>query len=114
MHRFSAAHRFLYGIANDSRSDLYKLIALLVCFPTFKLSHASFKLAYRLNQIRLRRLCGENFFLQFYDRPVAEGSITDITQSLRHIKRGLDGAESSKYLRDHVISPTAFGLDSSQ
>jgi hypothetical protein len=95
---FGTLHAILHSISERSPSNFLKFIALLLCLPCFKLSHAFFKLAYSLNQLRLRRLCGENFFLKFYNRPVAGGDIVDIMQSLRHIKRGLQGANTSKGL----------------
>ena len=93
MRRFFAAHVFFYDVSERSSSDFLKFIALLLCFPCFKLSHASFKLAYRINQFRLRRLCREDFFLKFDDRRVSSGGVVDVLQSLRDIKRGLDGAK---------------------
>ena len=40
------------------------------------------KLSYRLNQRRLRRLCGEDFFLEFYDCRVASGDIVNVFSSI--------------------------------
>ncbi len=79
-----------------------QLIPLLIAVPCFKLSHACFKLAYTLNQHRLLRLCGQDFFLKFYGDRVASGGITNILQSLRKIEHGLKRAKTSEYLTNHV------------
>jgi hypothetical protein len=62
----SAAHRFLNREHDDSRCQLCQLIPRLISFPVFEASHLCFKIAYRLNQRRLRLLCREDFFLKFY------------------------------------------------
>jgi hypothetical protein len=69
-----------------------------------------FKIAYRLNQFRLRRLCGEDFFLKFYDRRIATGSVVDILKSLRNIESGLNGTQASKYLSNIFIPPAQSAL----
>jgi hypothetical protein len=63
MRRLSIAHRFLETEGDNSRSQLGKLVARLISFPVFEASHFCFKCAYFLNQLRLRRLCGEDLFL---------------------------------------------------
>jgi hypothetical protein len=50
---------------------------------------------------------GEDFFLEFYDRSVATGSVINILQSLRKIESGLQGANTIKYLSDHVCFSNA-------
>lgn len=95
MKRFAVAHAFFDFQRQNARTDLGELIAGLVCIPCFKASHLFFKLAYSINQARLRRLRGQDFFLQFYNRRVATGSIVNVLQSLRDIERGLDGAQAS-------------------
>jgi hypothetical protein len=55
-----------------------------------------FKIVCTFNQGRLRLLCGEDFFLKFYDRRIATGSVVDILQSLRDIERGLERANSGE------------------
>jgi hypothetical protein len=44
-----------------------------------------------------------NFFLEFYDRRVATGSVVNILQSLRYIERGLEGADSAQNLCYHRL-----------
>jgi hypothetical protein len=48
---------------------------------------------------------GKDHFLKFYDRSVANGSVVDVLQSLRDIKRGLEEAEASDKHRGHVCIP---------
>jgi hypothetical protein len=55
---FAILHARLREIDKNARSDLGKLVALLLCVPCFKLSHLFFKFAYALNQRRLLRLRG--------------------------------------------------------
>lgn len=105
MDMFNAGFFILQRINQRSESPILKYVALLLCVPCFKGSHFCFKIVYAINQRRLRRLCGENFFLQFYDRPVAGNGIVNILQSLRHIKRGLEGAHAtSKYFSHYGVS----------
>jgi hypothetical protein len=61
MNWFASGHRFLQAVGENSRSSVVKFIALLFCLPCFKLSHAFFKIAYRINQLRLRRLWARIF-----------------------------------------------------
>ena|SRR6266481_6786321 len=63
MRRFAILRSGFDAISDKSRFDIFKFVALLVCFRRFQLSHLFFKLAYTLNQRRLRRLCFEDFFL---------------------------------------------------
>ena len=79
-----------------TRNQLLKIVAFLLSVPPFKASHFFFKLAYSIQQRRLRLACSEDFFLKFYDRRIATGSVVNILQSLRDIERGLKGAEASK------------------
>ena len=78
MKGLAVAHRFFNRKGNEARSQFCQLVALLVCFPIFQASHFFFKVAYLLNQRRLRLLCREDFFLQFYDRRVANGGVADV------------------------------------
>lgn len=71
---FATLHAYFWRIGENVGTDFAKLIAFFFCVPCFKLSYAFFKLAYRLNQFRLRRLCSEDFFRQFYDRSRATTS----------------------------------------
>src|SRR6185437_12959462 len=74
MRWFGGLHAFLHGKGKDpARPQFFQFVALLLCFPCFKASHFCFKRVYAINQLRLRRLGGENLFLEFYDRPVANG-----------------------------------------
>jgi hypothetical protein len=107
MRRFGRAHARLQFIEKNARWQFLQFVALLCTFPCFKASHFFFKLAYALNQRRLRLLCGENFFLKFYDRPVASGNIVDVLESLHHIKRGLDSAQASDRFTNHGVSSNA-------
>ena len=43
---------FLQDVGKDSISNVCQLIALLLCFPVFKISNFLFKLSYRFNQRR--------------------------------------------------------------
>ncbi len=81
-----------------------QFISILLGIPFFKASHFFFKLAYSIQQSRLRFSCSKEFFLKFYSRPVASGNVTEILKSLYNIKRGLDGAKTSKYFADHQIN----------
>lgn len=104
MRWFSSAHGFFYRIGADARGDFLKFIAFSVCLPLFKLSHLFFKIAYTLNQRRLRLLGGEDFFLKVYDRPIAGGGVVNVLQSLREIKRSLDRAEACNRFTYHDAS----------
>src|SRR5580704_1427428 len=92
---FSVLHAFFRDISEKALPKVLKFIALLICAPCFKVSHFYFKCAFGLQQRRLRRLCDEDFFLKFYDCPIASGRFVDTLKSLGHIKCGLDGAQSS-------------------
>ena len=63
MKGLAIAHRFFYGISERSTTVVGKLIPLLLCVPCFKAHNFLFKIAYSLNQRRLRFLCGEDFSL---------------------------------------------------
>jgi len=95
----------LQKVSERSSTKVGQLVPLLLSFPCFKASHFFFKIAYALNQRKLRLLCGEDFFLKVYDSPVASGNIVDVLQSLRQIKRSLDRAEPHNQFSGHVVSP---------
>lgn len=103
MRGFAVAHVWLQKVSKRSTSKIGQLIPLHLCVPCFKLSHAFFKLAYLLNQRRLLRLCGQDFFLEFYGDRVASGRIADILQSYRKIEHSLERAKASEYFTDHEI-----------
>lgn len=86
------------------RYQLLKFIPFLLSIPPFKASHFFFKLAYSVQERRLRLSCSQEFFLKFYDRRIATGSVVNILQSLRNIESGLNGAEASEYLTGHIES----------
>lgn len=92
MNWFSACFRFFQFVSECSRSKVFELVALHLAALCFEGSYLFFKLVDSLNQRKLRLLCGENFFLQFYDRTVANGGIADVFQSFRHIEGGLQRA----------------------
>ena len=96
MRWLGTASIFLSRIGEGISGDFAKLVFFLLSVPFFKGSHLFFKSAYSLNQLRLRHLCGEYFFLQFYNRPIASGDIVGVLNSLRHIKHGLECAEASE------------------
>ena len=64
---FAACFRSLHHVSEGSRSTLGQAVALLLSVPCFRASHFFFKLAYALNQRHLLRLCGKDFFVEFYD-----------------------------------------------
>ena len=106
MRWFGALSLRLQGISKNASPNLGKLIPLLLSFPCFEVSHFFFKLAYALNQRRLRRLCGEDLFLKLYDRRIATGDIVDVLESLREIKGSLDRAQASDELGRHGLPPS--------
>lgn len=67
MRWLGAASVFFNRIGEILRVDFLKVIFFFLSLPFFKASHLFFKIAYALNQRRLRLLCGEDFFLKFYD-----------------------------------------------
>ncbi len=72
MRMFGRLHAFFQGVSERGAvPDLGKFVALFLCVPCFKASHFFFKLAYALNHSHLLCLCGEDFFLEFYDRRIA-------------------------------------------
>jgi hypothetical protein len=87
---------------SDSAPKWFKFIFLLLSIPCFKASHFFFKLAYAINQRRLRRLCSEEFFLKFYNGRIAVGGVVNVLQSLREIEGSLKRAESSESFPYHV------------
>nr|GAJ36555.1 hypothetical protein BDOA9_0157720 [Bradyrhizobium sp. DOA9] len=102
---FSVCHSFFQRIGENARSEFGKLVALLFCVPCFKLSHFFFKLAYTFQQRKLCRLCRENFLLEIYNRPITSDGFVDVLQSLGHIKRGLDRAETTYRFRNNHANP---------
>jgi hypothetical protein len=111
MRGFAFLHTVLYDHHKRTRWQFVQLVSLLLAFPCFKISHLFFKFAYSLQQRRLRLLCGEDFFLKFYDRRVAAGGIVNVLQSLREIKSGLDGAQASNHFSDHRVSSLKQSLE---
>ena len=96
----------LQNISKRIPTKIGQSIPLLLSFPIFKANHLVFKFTYVLNQRRLRLLCGEDFFLKFYDRRVATGGVVDILQSLRYIKSGLNSAQASeRFSHYHDVFP---------
>src|SRR5215831_4114017 len=59
MRGFTLAYAFLKHKGDHARTDLSKLIALLLCVPCFQASHFFFKLAYALQQRRALVMCRE-------------------------------------------------------
>jgi len=78
MERLAVCHGWLKRHADNAGSDFAKLISLLVSFPVFQANHFFFKAAYRFNQRRLRLLCSEDFFLQFYNWPAPGSEDTEL------------------------------------
>ncbi len=95
MEWFAVLHAQLRRVGENVGADLLKFVALFLCIPCFQASHFFFKLSYMFGQRRLRLLCGEDFFLKFYDRRVATSGTVNVLQSLRYIEGGLKGAEAS-------------------
>ncbi len=86
-------------------NQLLQFIALLLSIPCFKTSHFCFKLAYSIQQRRLRLACSEDFFLKFYHRRIATGGVVNVLQSLRNIESGLKSAQTSKDFPYHDTRP---------
>jgi len=103
MRRFGALCIWSQGISQSSASGRRQLVALFLSFPCFEISHFFFKFAYALQERRLRLACGEDFFLKFYDRRVANGGVVDVLQSLRRIVQGLEDAKASQKFTRHDI-----------
>lgn len=102
---FSVIHAFLQRVGEASGAHLGKLVAALICIPCFKTSHFFFKVAYRLSQRRLLRICGENLLLEIHHRPIPRGSVVDVLEGLRHIKCGLDRAKTAKGFNYNHFAP---------
>ncbi len=105
MRWFGAAHFWFKHVSDCAPNDVLKLVFLLLSIPCFKASHFFFKLAYAVQQSQLRLVCRKDFFLKFYDRPISNGGIVDVLQSLRHIQHGLECANASEYLGNHNCAP---------
>src|SRR5260221_158609 len=101
MQRLGAASTWFQHKRVNSKSKMMQIVFLFLSFPCFKISHFFFMIAYTINQRRLRLLCGENFFLKFYDRGVSKGGVVNILQSLRNIECGLHGSEAAINLCNH-------------
>jgi hypothetical protein len=96
-------------VSERSATIVGQFVSLLLSVPCFKLSHLLFKIAYSLNQRRLLRLFGKDFFLKLYDRGVANRNVVEILQSLRTIQKGLKDAEASDEFGGHCeLSPWLF------
>src|SRR5215510_11747495 len=93
--------RRLKDVGERALSPALQLVALLLSVPCFKAHQFCFKLAYAFNQRRMRRLCGEDFFGQFYGHRIANGDVVCILQSLRQIEKGLEDAEASQEFSSH-------------
>ena len=104
MRWFGACGLFLKDIWEGPWPNSAKLIALFISIPCFSISNFCFQRAYLLNQIKLRRLCGEDLFLKLYDNPLPRGNVVSVLYGLQNIKRRLEGADPSKYLSDHIVS----------
>jgi hypothetical protein len=102
MRGFALSFLRLQVVSECSATIVGQLVPLLLFFPGFEASHFFFKLAYPLNQRHLRLLCGEDFFLEFYDRRIASGGIVNVLQALCNIKCGLDGAKASENFTHHA------------
>ena len=92
MRRFSAAHEYLAELR--TASNFLRLMTLKLTVQCFRASHFLFKIAYRLQQRRLRLLCTDEFFREFYDRSVSSGNPQEVLRSINHIRQGLEGAET--------------------
>src|ERR1700730_9995906 len=94
MRRFAVLHSLLRYEGKKALPQVLKLIALLISVPCFQGSYFFFKLAYLLNHYRLRRLCSEDFFLEFYNGVVPPGPVVNVLQCLCHIEGGLERAST--------------------
>jgi hypothetical protein len=70
MRRFGAASVWLQHEGKCTRSKTFQFVFILLSIPLFKASHFLFKRAYALQSRKLRLLCGEDLFLECYDRPL--------------------------------------------
>lgn len=104
MRWFGALCLFFQGISQRLMisGNRLQLIPLLLSFPCFEASHFFFKLGYAFQSRKLLLAGGEDLFLKFYNRRVADGSVVDVLQSLRRIKEGLEDAEASDKFRGHL------------
>lgn len=114
MEWLSLFHSRLQRISVHSRTDFVKIVAALLCGPCFKLGFFFFKLAYSVQQRRLRRLglhCvalgGKDLSSEFENLRLDEVRVVDIFHSLRNFHgrshRGHETGNRSKV--DHGISP---------
>src|SRR5665213_523119 len=97
MRGFGSLSLRLNRISKTSARCRLKLIALLLSFPTFKISHFSFKLAYSLNQSRAFFICREHAALGFKDSALQFDNlglngrpIVQILHRLRDIHSGIE------------------------
>src|SRR5687768_10822506 len=65
----------LQHVKENTRVEALQFIVLPLSIPCFQLRHFAFKLAYLLNQRRLLRLSGQDFFLKVYDSGISNGSV---------------------------------------
>ena len=104
---FSVLHALFQRAGKNAATNFGKFIALLICVPCFQASHFFFKIAYLLNQRKLRRLCREDFLLKIYNRPIPSGRFVDTLHGLRHIKGGLDCAQAAyRFSNNHGNTPS--------
>jgi len=97
MRWFGAAFSGLKHVSNSSVPQIFKVVALLLSFPCFKISHFFFKLAYAINQRRallIRRKCAvlgiDNRGLEFDHLGIEGLSVAQTYHRLRDIASELD------------------------
>jgi hypothetical protein len=100
MRRFSGSCLFFQRVSECPAPNLFKLIALLLSFPCFEISHLFFKFAYAFQHRRALILCRkrgivsvDQLGLEFQKLPLKRRSIAETYHSLRDILSRLESRQ---------------------
>ena len=96
-------HRALQEVSHRARTDLGKLIPLLLCRPVFQASNFFFQIVDTLRTRQLRRVCTDEFFQKFYARPLSNLGVVHPLQTLRDLEQRIEAAQSVLKFREHEL-----------
>ena len=116
MHGLGALHRWLYAISQRSRSQFVQLVTFLLMRPVFELHNLGFKVAFSGNNRRIIRLYGDQFLLNVENDTGQLGGLSryrrirlEREQTLRNLRRALDGAKRASDAVNHGVYPVVNG-----
>jgi hypothetical protein len=111
MNWFGTLFLFFQNISKRSGSQGFQLVALLFGIPCFEISNRSFKIAYAINQRRLRRvglncasLGGHDLSIEFNElgriiasAPKGRKGLDDVRRALERAERATDFSKTVCY-----------------